>query len=128
MVSLCPVLLWFLSLLIESSGMLLWTADHTFGPRLCSIKDAFILGPPSWTLITKPHLFIHYYELPWQCLSVLGLLNVIGLSPRHNIYIDTYYWAYHSYNNNNNKHIYYTEFNTYWFKDTKKLILLFLYL
>jgi len=35
-------------------------------------------------------------------LPILGLLNVLGLGPLPNIYIDTFYWAYHPYNNNNN--------------------------
>ena len=39
--------------------MLPWMTDHTFGPRLCLAKEAFILGPSSWTLMTKPHRFTH---------------------------------------------------------------------
>ena len=42
------------SLLIEPPGMLPWMANHTFGPQLCSTREAFLLGLPSQTIMTKP--------------------------------------------------------------------------
>ena len=59
MASLGPMLLGCLSLLIELPRTLPWIADNTVRPRLCSVEEAFILGLPSWTPMTKLHLFTH---------------------------------------------------------------------
>ena len=78
--------------------MLPWKADHSFVLQLRLVEEASLLRSLSWTLMVIPHLFICYHGLLWQCFPVLGLLNVLRLGPRPNIYINTYYWAHHPYN------------------------------
>ena len=61
-------------------------AIHTSWPMSCLVKEAFLLGPPSWTFKTRPHSFIHYCGSQWQCLPILELLDVLGLGFQPNIY------------------------------------------
>ena len=99
MVFLYPVLPGCLSLSTKPPRTLPWLADHTFEPRLYSAEVTFILGPPSWTLMTKPHITSSFTNMDSHnsILPILRLLSVLGLDPWPNIYINTYYCAYYPY-------------------------------
>ena len=78
----------FLSAPTEFPGTLPLSIGHLLEPRLCLAKDAFILSPLSWAIMTKTNLSIHQHSLFWRRLLLLGQIFVLGLGHRPNKQVD----------------------------------------
>ena len=75
MTFLCPIPSRYLSLSVESSGMLLLVLDRTFWLQLCLAKEVFLLRQPSQVVMIRPHLFTYQHGFLGRCLPIFRLLR-----------------------------------------------------
>ena len=93
MIAFYPIHLYYLSSHMEWYERLPLSVKHFFVPRPWLIKEGFVLGVVSWTVMNNTVFFAYNCEPLWHHVFVLGHVLVLDLGLGPDTYVDEYLWT-----------------------------------